>query len=335
MSKKITILGAGSWGLAIARLLDQNGARVTLWEINHDDFEKLIEHRTHPDKLPGIKLSESVNFTDDINHALIDCEMLVLAVPSQFVRSVLEKAPMKMIKNIPVINLAKGIENHSLKRMSQVISELTGLDPELVTTLSGPSHAEEVAREMATAVVIAGSNPDILKEIQQIFSSQYFRVYQSTDLIGVELGGSLKNIIAIAAGITAGLNMGDNTMGALITRGLAEISRLGTTLGADPITFAGLSGIGDLITTCMSRHSRNRYVGEHIGMGEKLDDIISGMKMVAEGVATTKSGYALMSEHNVEMPITAEVYEILFNNKPADVALWELMGRKLKSEIWQ
>lgn len=335
MSKNITILGAGSWGLAIARLLDQNGAKVTLWEFNHDDFVKLLEHRSHPDKLPGIKLAESISFTDDINHALIDCEMLVLAVPSQFVRSVLEKAPMKMIKNIPVINLAKGIENHSLKRMSQVVTELTGLAPELVTTLSGPSHAEEVALEMATAVVIAGTDANILTEIQKTFSSQYFRVYQSTDLIGVELGGSLKNIIAIAAGITAGLNMGDNTMGALITRGLAEISRLGTILGADPITFAGLSGIGDLITTCMSRHSRNRYVGEHIGMGEKLPDIIGGMKMVAEGVATTKSGYALMCEHKVEMPITAQVYEILFNNKPADMALWELMGRKLKSEIWQ
>lgn len=333
MFKNITILGAGSWGLAMAQLLQQNGATIRMWEFNKADCDIINEQRCHPSKLKNIKLDSSIVVTNDLSDALTDAALIVSAVPSQSLRSVLKELPLKD-RSIPFVNLAKGIETGSLLRMSEVISQQLEMDINMVTTLSGPSHAEEVASDMPTAVVIAGHDPALLENLQQTFSNRTFRVYQSTDLIGVELGGSLKNIIAIAAGICAGLKMGDNTLGALITRGLAEISRLGLAMGAQSETFAGLSGIGDLITTCASVHSRNRYVGEHIGRGEKLDDILNSMSMVAEGVQTTKSGFALAEKHNVALPITNEVYQILFNNKPADIALAELMTRELKAEIW-
>jgi glycerol-3-phosphate dehydrogenase (NAD(P)+) len=222
-----------------------------------------------------------------------------------------------------------------LKRMSQVILDEMSLAGDKIVALSGPSHAEEVIRDMPTTVVAAGSSEALVTEIQELFSDNYFRVYMCHDLVGVELGGSLKNIIAIAAGIADGLGMGDNTKGALMTRGLAEITRLGISMGADPETFAGLSGMGDLITTCISRHSRNRWVGERIGKGEKLDDVLKKMTMVAEGVETTRSGYQLARLHRVEMPITEAVYNVLFENVAPAEAVGNLMGRTLKPEIWQ
>ncbi len=333
--KKIAILGAGSWGMAIARLLDINGAEVKLWEYNQKDYNIIKTKRNHPDKLPQINLSESIDLTNDLNYAVADAELVVLAIPSQFVRKAISKLNIDNCNNKIYINLAKGIETDSLRRMSEVISETLKVNINQVTTMSGPSHAEEVAADMPTAVVIAGYDNSLLEKIQTTFSNQTFRVYQSEDLIGVELGGSLKNIIAIAAGITTGLEMGDNTLGALITRGLAEISRLGLAMGAQASTFAGLSGIGDLITTCASQHSRNRYVGVHIGKGEKLSDILNNMSMVAEGVETTRSGYTLSEKYQVEMPITTEVHKVLFEGKDPAEALGDLMGRKLKSEIWQ
>jgi len=233
-----------------------------------------------------------------------------------------------------IINLAKGIETGTLQRMSQVVRETLDIPEQKIMTLSGPSHAEEVALDMPTTVVAAGSDHALVEEMQRIFSNSTFRVYCSNDLIGVELGGALKNIIAIAVGIAAGLNTGDNTLGALITRGLAEISRLGIAMGADPMTFAGLSGVGDLVTTCVSRHSRNRYVGECIGKGETLDEVLERMTMVAEGVQTTRSGKELAKIHQVEMPLTEAVYKVLFENKPPPEAVQELMGRELKPEIW-
>lgn len=335
MFKKTSILGAGSWGMAIARLLDKNGSSVKLWEFNESDYKIIKEKRHHPKKLKNIRLSDTIELTNNLTYAVDDVELIVLAIPSQSLRQALENISSLDNANKIFINLAKGIETTTLKRMSDVIAECLKVDINQVTTLSGPSHAEEVADDMPTAVVIAGHDSDVLSEIQTTFSNQSFRVYQSADLIGVELGGSLKNIIAIAAGITAGLKMGDNTLGALITRGLAEISRLGIAMGAKAETFSGLSGIGDLITTCASKHSRNRYVGEHIGKGEKLSDVLKNMTMVAEGVQTTKSGFALSEKHNVEMPITAEVYKVLFEDKSPAEALGQLMGRKLKSEIWQ
>ncbi|NOY89004.1 MAG: NAD(P)-dependent glycerol-3-phosphate dehydrogenase [FCB group bacterium] len=334
MFDRIAILGAGSWGMAMAYMLDKNGKQVKLWEFNTDDYRQLVTLRQRSDKLKNLKLAPSIDITNDLKYALEDVQLVILAIPSQFLRSVLVSMKNYHFARTGFVSLAKGIENSSLKRMTEIVSEELDVDPAFVAALSGPSHAEEVAQDMPTAVVVAGSNPEYLTNLQATFSNRSFRAYQSNDIIGVELGGALKNIIAIAAGITAGLKMGDNTMGALITRGLAEISRLGIAMGAQAQTFAGLSGIGDLVTTCSSKHSRNRYVGEKIGQGEKLDNILNNMSMVAEGVATTRSGYALAQKYDIEMPITNEVYEVLFNNKPPDVAVGELMERKLKAEIW-
>jgi glycerol-3-phosphate dehydrogenase (NAD(P)+) len=333
--EKVTILGAGSWGLAVARLLHNNGLIVTLWEYDHAAYEKLVKFRGQPEKLKGFKLPEGVTVTNDLLEAVSDTQLIVLAVPSQFLRSVLRPLQKEVDSQVGLVNLAKGIEKKTLKRMSEVlIDELQPL-PERVATISGPSHAEEVIVDMPTAVVAAGIDDDFVAIVQEVFSNRTFRVYKCSDLIGVELAGSLKNIIAIAAGIADGLGMGDNTRGALITRGLAEITRLGVTLGAEVETFAGLSGIGDLVTTCASRHSRNRYVGEKIGQGQKLADILAGMAMVAEGVDTTASGYELAKLHRVEMPITTEVYQVLFGGKSPLAAVEELMTRELKAEIWR
>jgi len=335
MSENVTILGGGSWGMAVARLLDLNGQKVTLWEFNETDYKKLIELRGNPDKLQSFRLVDSIRVTHDLLDAVRDCQLLVIAVPSQFIRSAIKPVCDRLQKIRGVINLAKGIENKTLKRMSQVIIEETGMNLDQVATLSGPSHAEEVIRDLPTTVVAAGHSEELVVNIQEIFSNNTFRVYKSPDLIGVELGGSLKNIIAIATGIADGLSLGDNTKGALITRGLAEITRLGLVMGASLETFAGLSGIGDLVTTCTSRHSRNRWVGERIGRGEKLEDILSKMNMVAEGVQTTRSGYELARIHEVEMPITTAVHQVLFENMSPSKAVEQLMGRALKSEIWQ
>ncbi|RKX21455.1 MAG: NAD(P)H-dependent glycerol-3-phosphate dehydrogenase [Candidatus Zixiibacteriota bacterium] len=333
MRTKACILGAGSWGMAIAYLLSKNGHEVTLWEFNPDEYNKLLSHRTIPEKLNDFKLQDDIEVTNNLEYAISDAEIIILAVPSQSLRHVL-----KQIKSYPpqagFVNVAKGVEVKTLKRMSEVISEEFTPVPARIATLSGPSHAEEVIRNLPTTVVVAGSHNEFINLTQEAFSNQYFRVYNSEDLIGVELGGALKNIIAIGSGIADGLGMGDNTRGALMTRGLAEITRLGISMGADSATFAGLSGIGDLITTCSSKHSRNRFVGERLGQGLKLKEILESMAMVAEGVQTTKSGYELAQINNIEMPITTEVYNILFKEKSPQVAIEELMLRKLKSEVW-
>ena len=335
MVERVAILGAGSWGLAIAGLLHGNGHNVSLWEFNRSDYDLLRQHRTHPDKLPNCHLSDDVRISNDINEAVEGCSLLVLAVPSQYLRSALEQLGSLHPDILGVVNLAKGIEIGSLKRMSQVMADTIGISSDKIATISGPSHAEEVTLDLPTAVVAAGTGAELVRRLQSVFSNATFRVYESGDLIGVELGGALKNIIAIAVGIAAGLGMGDNTLGALITRGLAEISRLGVTMGAEPLTFSGLSCVGDLVTTCASQHSRNRYVGVHIGRGKTLDEVLSGMSMVAEGVETTRSGRELARLHQVEMPITEIVYQVLFENKPSSEAVGELMERQLKSEIWR
>ena len=334
MAERIAVLGAGSWGMAVADLLDRGGHAVTLWEFDESEFRKLVKHRGQPDKLSDFQLASSIELTNDLQSAVMAASLLVLVVPSQSLRSAL-RGVGKLPSGAGVVNLAKGIEIKTLKRMSEVMTEELGIDPRLVATLSGPSHAEEVVRGMPTAVVAAGVSRDFTAKLQEIFSDASFRVYQSDDLVGVELGGSLKNIIAIGAGIAEGLGMGDNTLGAILTRGLAEITRLGVAMGALPETFAGLSGIGDLITTCVSRHSRNRFVGDKIGRGERLEDILAGMTMVAEGVQTTRSGYELAGLYEVEMPITDQVYRVLFEGKAPAEAVGQLMERKLKPEIWK
>ncbi len=335
MAERVGILGAGSWGMAVARLLDGNGSDVRLWEFDPAEYKKLLEHRTIPGKLKDVRLAESIDITNDLEYAVSDCGLIVLAVPSQSLRSVLVRLKACLPSGVALVNLAKGVETGSLKRMSSVILEELKVSPENVATISGPSHAEEVVRDMPTTVVAAGCGEDLVNRLQRVFSSNSFRVYTSDDLIGVELGGALKNIIAIGVGITDGLGLGDNTRGALITRGLAEITRLGTAMGARGETFAGLSGIGDLVTTCISKHSRNRYVGERIGRGLKLQEILESMAMVAEGVETTRSGYRLSEQLKVEMPITMQVHRVLFEDKPAAEAVQVLMGRELKAEIWR
>ncbi|UCD95573.1 MAG: NAD(P)-dependent glycerol-3-phosphate dehydrogenase [Candidatus Zixiibacteriota bacterium] len=335
MPEKITVLGAGSWGIAIANLLHANDHRITMWEFNRADFEYLSANRTHPQKLPGIRIADEITLSDDLRYAADGADFIIFAVPAQKVRSVCEFLNEFVKGAMKYVNLAKGVEIGSLLRMSELInSTLVSSRQEHIATLSGPSHAEEVSRNIPTSVVVASTGLRYAEEVQRLFSGRFFRVYRSTDLVGVELGGALKNVIAIASGITQGLGFGDNTTGALLTRGLAEITRMGVKLGADPLTFAGLSGIGDLITTCVSKHSRNRHVGERIGKGEKLAEILSSMVMVAEGVDTCRSAYAMAEKHDVEMPITTEVFKILFEDKPAFDALSDLMGRSLKEEVW-
>ena len=298
------------------------------------ECERLKELRTIPEKLPGFVLPDSVRVTNHLADALAKAGIVVLAVPAQVTRSVLKAIGSDFPTGAGVINLAKGIERETLCRVSEIAQQELDLSLGRFAALSGPSHAEEVMRDIPTTVVAASANDQFAEYVQNLFARQSFRVYQSNDLAGVEFGGALKNIIAIAAGITAGLEFGDNTMGALLTRGLAEMARLGTAAGANPETFAGLSGLGDLVTTCISRHSRNRQVGLRIAAGESLDHIVGSMAMVAEGVETTRSGYRLAEKYQVEMPITNEVYKVLFEDKPAVEALDDLMGRSLKAEVW-
>jgi glycerol-3-phosphate dehydrogenase (NAD(P)+) len=332
----VSVLGAGGWGIAISNLLANKGHAVSLWEFDKAAAESLKASRTLPTKLPGIELAPSVLVTNDLGHALMDADFILFVVPSQTLRSVaLRFKYIKFDKTPILVNLAKGIEVGSLKRMSEILEEI--IPPQFYTgicTLSGPSHAEEVSRGIPTAVVVASKSETAARMTQEILMTFRFRVYTSTDILGVELAGSLKNIIALAAGMLDGLSLGDNTRGALLTRGLAEMVRTGKKMGADPMTFSGLSGVGDLVTTCLSKHSRNRYVGEQIGLGRKLPDVLASMTMVAEGIETTRSGYALAQKLGIEMPITTEVYKVLFDNKPPVEAINDLMIRHPKPEGW-
>ena len=334
--KKITVLGAGSWGIAVAILISKNGHQVSLWEFYENDCQKIKKSREQPDKLPGIIIPDEIEITNNPEQAITDSEGVVFAIPSHVLRQTTGLFSNLLTNRVEfIVSLAKGIENNTLCRMSEVLTqELPQPYHNRISTLSGPSHAEEVSREMPTTVTAAADDIRIAEKVQNVFNNSTFRVYTSTDLVGVELGGSLKNVIAIAAGMVQGLGLGDNTMGALITRGLAEMVRLGRIMGAEPMTFAGLSGIGDLITTCISRHSRNRHVGEQLGKGYKIDEILNSMKMVAEGVKTTQSAYQLAQKHKVDMPITTEVYNIIFENKDPGIALNNLMTRAPKPEIW-
>lgn len=334
--KKVAILGAGGWGIAIANLLCRKGHAIRIWEFDPAACSNLKTTRKLPSKLPGIDLDDRIDVSNDIAESVNQAEFVCCVVPSQNLRSAIRGvASIKLDKKPIFVNLAKGIEVGSLKRMSEVIGEeLRGEIRSGICTISGPSHAEEVAREIPTAVTAASENIRAAEAVQQLFLTPKFRVYTSTDLLGVELAGSLKNIIALAAGMLDGLGMGDNTRGALLTRGLAEIVRLGLLMGADPMTFSGLSGIGDLVTTCLSKHSRNRFVGEQVGRGRKLEGVLAKMPMVAEGVQTTRSAYALADKYRAEMPITIEVYRVLFENKPPEQAINDLMTRDPKSESW-
>jgi len=330
---KISVLGAGGWGTTLAILLHYNGHNVTLWEYKKSYARQLIKKRINTDYLPGIKIPKEILITPNIEEASDDKNLIVLAVPSQFLRNVVKEINYHSIEDAILVSVSKGIENKSLLTMSQMLVEVfPHINKNQIGVISGPSHAEEVSQMVPTAVVAASIDIETSKAIQAAFMTSYFRVYASTDILGVELGGAFKNIIAIGAGIIDGAGFGDNTKAAIMTRGVAEISRLGLAMGARPETFAGLSGMGDLIVTCMSRHSRNRYVGEQIGKGKKLKQILKSMEQVAEGVETTRSAKQLASKIDIETPITNEVYKILFEDKDPVKATTDLMTRDMKTE---
>jgi glycerol-3-phosphate dehydrogenase (NAD(P)+) len=331
---KIAVLGAGSFGTTLALVLNSNRHEVDCWSFEEETVSDINKYGINKKFLPQIKIPKAIKFSTDLHATVSEKNIIVVAVPSQAVRETINKLHNSFDPECVWVNVAKGIENNTLLRMSQVIHEVGKISHDKIAVLYGPSHAEEVSRKVPTAIVAASSEIKTAEKVQQIFMTDYFRVYASLDVIGVELGGSLKNIIALAAGICDGANFGDNTKAALITRGLVEINRMGVKLGANPSTFAGLSGLGDLVVTCMSQHSRNRYVGEQIGKGKMLDDILKEMTMVAEGVKTTKSAYDLSKKESIEMPITEQVYLTLFENKSPVEAMRDLMTRESKIEDW-
>ncbi|MBR2508715.1 MAG: NAD(P)-dependent glycerol-3-phosphate dehydrogenase [Lentisphaeria bacterium] len=329
---KITVLSDGAWGTALACVLVNNGHDVTMWGPFPEYIEEMKKSRVNTKFLPGVTLDERLKFEADIAEALRDSSILLLASPSQYLRGVLDKLKtvFEPAKHL-VINVAKGIEVDTWLRMSEVVASILGECRYVV--LSGPSHAEEVSRKVPTLVVAASKDIKNAEIVRDLFMNDYFRVYSTSDILSVELGGALKNVMAIAAGIIDGMKLGDNPKAALITRGIAEMSRLGVALGGDVQTFSGLSGVGDLIVTCCSGHSRNRHVGECLGQGQKLDRIIADMGMVvAEGVVTAKGAKHLSETANVETPIINEIYNVLYNNKSAETAIRELMTRSPKHE---
>ena len=334
MVKSAAILGAGSWGITLAILLFEKGFFVKVWEFDKKQAQILREKRKLG-FLPWVNIPREIEIISNISYALNGVRLVIVAVPSHVVRRVAKKiAQVPLPENIIIVNAAKGLEDEILMRMSEVLSEeLPRKLRKRIVVLSGPSHAEEVSRKIPTTVVVASTNDKLNREVQKIFFTPYFRVYTNSDIIGVEMGGALKNIIAVAAGISDGLGLGDNSKAALITRGLVEITRLGKALGAKQATFSGLSGMGDLIVTCTSHYSRNRNFGEKIGQGKTLKDALSEIKMVVEGIRTTKAAYRLAKKYKVSMPITEQAYNVLFKNKKPSEAVRELMLRDAKPEL--
>lgn len=334
---KVSVLGAGSWGTALSLLLCKNGHEVTLWSALEDEVRMLCEKREHESKLPGVHLPEDMKITADLEDSLQDPDVAVLAVPSPFTRSTAHRMAPFVKKGQIIVNVAKGVEEHTLMTLSEIISE--EIPQADVCVLSGPSHAEEVGKGLPTTCVVSAEKRETAEYLQGIFMSPVFRVYTTPDILGVELGGALKNVIALAAGTADGLGYGDNTKAALITRGIAEISRLGTKMGARAETFYGLSGIGDLIVTCASVHSRNRKAGYLMGKGYTMQEAMDEVKMVVEGVYSARAAKSLAEKYQVEMPIIEEVNKVLFEDKPAADAVRDLMLRDKKVETpmlpWQ
>lgn len=332
--EKIVVMGAGSWGTALAIVLAEKGNEVVLWEYQEEKANTLQKERENKVFLPGAKFPETLSVTSNIEGLLEGVGYLVFSVPSQVLRGVVAGLSTQLTQDIILVNTAKGLEVSTGMRMSEVIEdEILGKYHSNIVALSGPTHAEEVANKLPTTILAAG-HEEKAKKVQELFTTKHFRVYLGTDIIGVELGGAVKNCLAIAAGIADGLGYGDNTKAALITRGMAEIVRFGNALGADERTFTGLSGIGDLIVTCASQHSRNRYVGEKLGQGETLEEILKEMVMVAEGVPTVKAVYEKAKKHGVNMPILEAVYKTLYENANARQMVEELMVRNLKEEFY-
>ncbi len=333
MAEKIGVIGAGAWGTALAMLLCDNGHDVTLWMYEKDLAEETTKTRENRVYLPGHKLSESLKITSSMETAVAGKALVLSVVPSHTARAVTKQLVSFLSPNAVVASASKGIEIDTLMPLSEVFRDvLPKTFHNRLCFLSGPSFAKEVAQKMPTAVALASYDPGTGKKVQAIFSSSYFRVYTNPDVIGVELAGSLKNVVAIAAGVLEGMGYGYNTMAALLTRGLAEMARLGVAMGASPQTFSGLAGMGDLVLTCTGGLSRNRTLGTRLGKGEKLSDIMKGLKTVAEGVKTAKAARDLAQKFNVEMPIVDEVYQLLYEDKDPKQAVSDLMKRELKGE---
>jgi glycerol-3-phosphate dehydrogenase (NAD(P)+) len=328
--RRIAVIGDGGWGTTLAILLSKKGFDVALWGVFPDYIAILKEARENKKFLPGVKIPEAVRITSDLGAALAKCDLTLLAVPSQYLRGIVTMLKATGLRDMVFVSVTKGIENDTLKRMSEVVAEVLGDIP--IAVLSGPTIALEVVNGVPTTAVASSLDIDIAKGVQDIFLTESFRVYANSDVVGVELGGALKNIIAIAAGITDGLGFGTNAKAALLTRGLVEIARLGAAMGAKRETFYGLSGLGDLTTTCISPYSRNRWLGEEIGRGKRLKDVLKETEMVVEGVATAQSAFELSKKYRVEMPITAEVYNVLYKNKNPKQAVRDLMTRSPKTE---
>ena len=329
--QRVTVIGDGGWGTALALVLAGKGHAVRMWGAFPDYVDEMRRQRENVKFLKGIPLPEELELCSDLAEAVSGADVLVAAVPTQFMRRVLRRLVRCDERGTPIVSVAKGIENRTLLRPTQIIADVVGRVP--LAALSGPSHAEEVARGLPTTVAVASRRAELARRVQQLFMTERFRVYTNTDIVGVELGGAVKNVIAIAAGICDGIGLGDNAKAALLTRGLAEMTRLGLALKARRETFAGLAGMGDLITTCTSPFGRNRSVGMQIGQGRTLKQILADMEQVAEGVRTTQSVRALARRHGVDVPITEQCYRVLFRGKDPLRAVSDLMQRGAKDEL--
>ena len=328
--KKVGVIGAGSWGTALAITLSGKGHQVKIWDVNPEHLQELEANRENVRYLPDIKFNDNLQIAKTVEEAITGADMVLFSAPAQFFRGALDNAMPYLKPEMILVNVAKGIEQKTLKRMSEIAEEK--LPDAKYVVLSGPSHAEEVGRQMPTTVAVASKDLKLAEEVQEIFMTERFRVYTTQDVVGVELGGSLKNIIALGAGISDGMGFGDNAKAALMTRGLAETKRLGVKLGADPATFAGLTGVGDLIVTCTSMHSRNRRCGIMIGEGMDPKDATAKVGMVVEGMFTTESAYDLAVREGVDMPITTALYNVINGKISAREALELLMGREKRHE---
>lgn len=327
---KIAVIGSGGWGTAIAILLAKKGYSVYLWSWIQEETDRLNRDRENKEFLPGVPFPENITCSHDMGECVREAELIITAAPSPATRTTAKQLSVHVKDGQKLINISKGLEEGTLSRLSQVYrDEIPRAD---ISVMSGPSHAEEVSRGLPTTNVVASENIETAKEIQDIFMDDMFRVYTSTDIAGVELGGALKNIIALCAGISDGLGYGDNTKAALMTRGLAEMARLGTAMGANEKTFMGLSGVGDLIVTCTSMHSRNRRAGILLGQGKSLQETLDSVHMVVEGANTVKAAYEMARRHGVEMPIVNEAYNILYNGADARKAVLSLMTREKREE---
>jgi len=327
--ERIAVIGAGSWGTALAMLLADKGNEVSLWVYEEELVEEINKKRVNTKYHPGVVLSARITASHDLAEVVRDAGYIINAVPTQHTRDVFLRLSHYIPSGTLIISASKGIERDTLKTVTGIIKDVTGLD---ASVLSGPSFASEVIHRMPTAVTIATRDREIAEVLQRLFNTDYFRVYTNDDVLGVELGGALKNVMAIASGISDGLGLGSNARAALITRGLAEMTRLGVAMGAKEKTFWGLSGLGDLVLTCTDRLSRNHTVGYRLGKGERLDDILSGMIMIAEGIATARAAHELSRIYEVEMPIVEQVYKVIYENKNPLSAVRDLMARSLKAE---